>query len=144
MLIGEIILYRIKELINLTKKATIKIEFKKLLVAVKFPPKSRFKPFSTEMIAEILLENLLGKDTRIIETVFMFDDRDSEIFLESFDLADGASILKCFRIDLNVRKEVQGTLIVRLSNRTDIKKKFHAKNTTHMSKRSLFNLHSRS
>jgi hypothetical protein len=106
---------------------TIKIKYEKMNIVAKFPPQNILKPFSTELHACLLLENRLGKDTIITRIVFDFEDRQPKAFLEKIDLPNDTKILKDYRINMNVKKEVKGTLVVHHTQGSDFKKRFHAK-----------------
>jgi hypothetical protein len=108
-------------------RPTIIINFQKLFVAVQFPPKNLLKPFSTELQAKIFFKNQLGKKTRITSIIFRFDDGQEKKYFESINLSDGETIEKYYKINLNVRREVKGTLIIHHTPEKIIKKRFHAK-----------------
>jgi hypothetical protein len=108
-------------------RPTILIHFQKLFVGVQFPPKSLLKPFSTQLHAKIYFKNQLGKKTRMTSIVFRFDDGHEKKYFESINLSDGETIEKYYKINLNVRREVRGTLIIHHTPDKKIKKNFHAK-----------------
>lgn len=59
--------------------------------------------------------------------VFKFDDGLKKKYLENINLLDGEIIEKYYKVNLNVRKEVKGTLIIHHTADKKIKKNFHAK-----------------
>jgi hypothetical protein len=103
------------------------IHFQKLFVAVQFPPKNLLKPFSTELHAKIFFKNQLGNKTTITRIIFKFDDGHKKKYFESINLSDGETIEKYYKINLNVRREVKGTLIIHHTPEKILKKRFHAK-----------------